>query len=95
VCKLYLVKLCPHELFVNTRADLGPCPKIHDEEMKKEYANQSTYRKQQYEDEFIRFCQGMLNEVERKIAKGKVRLALSGRSAESVSTYIIKVSVMK
>jgi len=53
--------------------------------MKKEYANQSTYRKQQYEDEFIRFCQGMLNEVERKIAKGKVRLALSGRTAESVS----------
>ncbi|CAB3381177.1 Hypothetical predicted protein [Cloeon dipterum] len=82
ICKLHLVKLCPHELFVNTRADLGPCPKIHDDEMRKEYAKQSTYRKQQYEDEFIRFCQGMLNEVERKIAKGKVRLALSGRSAD-------------
>ncbi|XP_059475250.1 luc7-like protein 3 [Neocloeon triangulifer] len=84
ICKLHLVKLCPHELFVNTRADLGPCPKIHDDEMRKEYAKQSTYRKQQYEDEFIRFCQGMLNEVERKIAKGKVRLALSGRSAEAI-----------
>lgn len=25
VCKYFLVKFCPHDLFTNTKADLGPC----------------------------------------------------------------------
>ncbi|XP_017302201.1 luc7-like protein 3 [Diaphorina citri] len=29
-CKYFLVKFCPHDLFVNTRADLGACTKVHD-----------------------------------------------------------------
>lgn len=84
-CKLYLVKFCPHDLFVNTRADLGACSRVHDDEARELFEKASySYRKQQYEDEFIRFCQGMLNEVERKIIKGKQRLALIGRT-EAVS----------
>ncbi|KAJ4443008.1 hypothetical protein ANN_04657 [Periplaneta americana] len=79
-CKLYLVKFCPHDLFVNTRADLGQCPKVHDDEVKSLYDKSNSYKKQQYEDEFIRFCQSMLNEVERKIVKGKQRLALIGKA---------------
>ncbi|KAG8230885.1 hypothetical protein J437_LFUL002916 [Ladona fulva] len=79
ICKLYLVNFCPHDLFVNTRADLGPCNKIHDDEFKQHFEKASPYKKQPYEDEFIRFCQGMLNEVERKIMKGKQRLALTGK----------------
>lgn len=84
-CKLYLVKFCPHDLFVNTRADLGACPKVHDDEARDLFEKAPySYRKQQYEDEFIRYCQSMLNEVERKIVKGKQRLALIGRT-EAVS----------
>ncbi|XP_011695427.1 PREDICTED: luc7-like protein 3 isoform X3 [Wasmannia auropunctata] len=80
-CKLYLVKFCPHDLFVNTRADLGVCPKVHDDEARELFEKAPhSYRKQQYEDEFIRYCQSMLNEVERKIIKGKQRLALIGRT---------------
>ncbi|XP_072762892.1 luc7-like protein 3 [Anoplolepis gracilipes] len=80
-CKLYLVKFCPHDLFVNTRADLGACPKVHDDEARELFEKAPySYRKQQYEDEFIRYCQSMLNEVERKIIKGKQRLALIGRT---------------
>jgi hypothetical protein len=78
------VKFCPHDLFVNTRADLGQCAKIHDDEAKALYEKSHSYKKQQYEDEFIRFCQSMLNEVERKIIKGKQRLALIGK-ADAVS----------
>ena len=37
VCHYYVCGFCPHELFVNTRADLGPCKKIHDEAIRKEY----------------------------------------------------------
>lgn len=84
-CKLYLVKFCPHDLFVNTRADLGACSRVHDDEARDLFEKAPpSYRKQQYEDEFIRFCQSMLNEVERKIIKGKQRLALIGKT-EAVS----------
>lgn len=84
-CKYYMVKFCPHDLFVNTRADLGACAKVHDDEVKALFANSISYKKQAYEDEFIRFSQGMLNEVERKIVKGKQRLALIGKSEPPTS----------
>uniref|UniRef100_A0A069DSS6 Putative spliceosome subunit n=1 Tax=Panstrongylus megistus TaxID=65343 RepID=A0A069DSS6_9HEMI len=79
-CKYYMVKFCPHDLFVNTRADLGTCPKVHDDEVKALFEKSNSYKKQTYEDEFIRFAQSMLNEVERKITKGKQRLALMSKS---------------
>ena len=74
-----MVKFCPHDLFVNTRADLGTCAKVHDEEARKMFSLGRTHRKVHYQEEFIRFCTTMLNEVERKIQKGKQRLALSGK----------------
>lgn len=79
-CKYYMVKFCPHDLFVNTRADLGACPKVHDDEVKALFEKSTSYKKQAYEDEFIRFAQSMLNEVEKKIMKGKQRLALMNKS---------------
>uniref|UniRef100_A0A1B6MU25 LUC7-like protein n=1 Tax=Graphocephala atropunctata TaxID=36148 RepID=A0A1B6MU25_9HEMI len=85
-CKFYMVKFCPHDLFVNTRADLGVCSKVHDDEVKALFDKSSSYKKQAYEDEFIRFSQGMLNEVERKIVKGKQRLALIGNKSEPPSS---------
>lgn len=81
---MYMVKFCPHDLFVNTRADLGACPRLHDDEAKNQYEKSTSYKKQQYEDDFVRFCQGMVSEVERKISKGKSRLALIGK-ADTVS----------
>ena len=34
VCKYYIVQFCPHDLFTNTKADLGTCGKIHDDALK-------------------------------------------------------------
>ncbi|KRT78654.1 hypothetical protein AMK59_7105 [Oryctes borbonicus] len=78
-CKYFMVKFCPHDLFVNTRADLGTCAKVHDEEARKLFSQAKNHRKIHYQEEFVRFCSSMLNEVERKIQKGKQRLALSGK----------------
>lgn len=81
-----MVKFCPHDLFVNTRADLGACTKVHDEEVRKQFQQTKSSRKLQYQEDFLRFCVSMMNEVERKIIKGKQRLALSNKSeAPSVS----------
>ncbi|EDW30726.1 GL13371 [Drosophila persimilis] len=78
-CQFYNVKFCPHDLFINTRADLGPCARIHDEEAKHLYEEARPARKRQYEDEFLRFCNVMLHDVDRKIQKGKQRLQLMQR----------------
>lgn len=82
-CTYFMVKFCPHDLFVNTRADLGQCVKLHDEEAKKMYENAKTSRKKvQYEEDFLRFCSNMINEVDRKILKGKQRLLLMNSKLE-------------
>lgn len=82
-CKYYMVKFCPHDLFVNTRADLGACPKVHDDEVKELFEkSETTYKKAQYVEEFLRFCRHMINDVERKIQKGKQRLELMNSKPE-------------
>ncbi|XP_028548141.1 luc7-like protein 3 [Dendrobium catenatum] len=37
VCGPFMVRFCPHDLFVNTKSDLGLCPKIHDLKLKERY----------------------------------------------------------
>ncbi|XP_062612343.1 luc7-like protein 3 isoform X2 [Saccostrea cucullata] len=77
VCKHFLVNFCPHELFTNTRADLGPCTKMHDEALRKEYNKSSKFGKMGYEDDFLRFLQGLISDVEKRIRRGHQRLALN------------------
>lgn len=62
-----MVKFCPHDLFVNTRADLGSCPRIHDDEVKDLFERaEPGYKKTFYQEEFLRFCQNMISDVERE-----------------------------
>ncbi|GBP88776.1 Luc7-like protein 3 [Eumeta japonica] len=84
-CKYYMVKFCPHDLFVNTRADLGACPKVHDDEVKSLFEKaEPSYRKAQYIEEFLRFCRHMISDVEvGKIQKGKQRLELMNSKPEA------------
>lgn len=83
-CTYFMVKFCPHDLFVNTRADLGQCGKLHDEEAKKLFeATKPCRKKTQYEEDFLRFCTNMINEVDRKIVKGKQRLLLMNSKLEN------------
>lgn len=49
---------------MNTRADLGACPRVHDEEVKKLFDAAPAARKLHYQEEFIRFCASMVSEVE-------------------------------
>ncbi|KAI3631091.1 hypothetical protein MIR68_010581 [Amoeboaphelidium protococcarum] len=37
ICKHYLVAFCPHDMFINTKSDLGYCTKVHDERLRKEF----------------------------------------------------------
>ena len=80
VCRYNLVQYCPHDLFTNTKADLGACPNIHDEELKTAYqAAPQGYKKEQAQEEFLRFAQRMLSDVGSKIKRSKERLLLDQR----------------
>ena len=37
ICKYFLISFCPHDLFPNTKQDLGSCMKRHDEKFKKQF----------------------------------------------------------
>jgi len=78
VCRYFLVQFCPHDLFTNTKADLGSCPKIHDDELRRAYLEAPDgYKKQSCQDDFLRFSQRMLNDLGNKIKRAKERLLLT------------------
>ena len=84
VCRYYLVLFCPHDLFTNTKADMGPCGKIHDDDLKKKFKDDNeSYKKGQYLDEFLRFCQKSLADLQSRIKKAKERLILTQQQEEA------------
>ncbi len=87
VCKWSLCGFCPHDLFVNTRADLGPCDKIHDDELVEAYEKSSRNGRLGYEDDFERFIRSLLMDVEKKIKRGIERLKLTQNDPNHVSYF--------
>jgi len=80
LCRFHLVQFCPHDLFTNTKADLGACKDAHEHEMKELFLRApASARKDEYVEEFLRFAQRMLSEVGSKIKRSKERLLLDQR----------------
>ncbi|KAK1303584.1 hypothetical protein QJS10_CPB11g00365 [Acorus calamus] len=78
VCGPFMIRFCPHDLFVNTRSDLGPCPKIHDLKLKE------SFEKSPRHDAYVPGSkQNLYNSVrswwvmdlDRKVKRGRERLA--------------------
>ncbi|GET01919.1 luc7-like protein 3 [Rhizophagus clarus] len=74
VCKHFLVKFCPNSLFTNTKSDLGPCTKVHDEKLRKQYQEAPDRTKYGYEIKFYDYLQSLCNDLDKKIRKGNDRL---------------------
>uniref|UniRef100_A0A8C4N567 Luc7-like protein 3 n=2 Tax=Eptatretus burgeri TaxID=7764 RepID=A0A8C4N567_EPTBU len=55
----------------------GPCTKVHDEKLKKQYEKSSRRMRMGYEHDFLRYLQSIMSDVERKIRRGQSRLSLS------------------
>ncbi|XP_047325680.1 luc7-like protein 3 [Impatiens glandulifera] len=76
VCGMYMIHFCPHDLFVNTRSDLGVCPKIHDPKLKESFEKSS--RHDQYVPKFkadlSRFCEKLVSDLDRRVRRGQGRL---------------------
>ncbi|KAG5980181.1 hypothetical protein E4U55_004305 [Claviceps digitariae] len=76
VCRSYLVGTCPHDLFTNTKQDLGPCPKVHSEPLKTEYEALSDREKQRYgfDYDYMRDLQKYIDDCNRRIEAAQKRL---------------------
>uniref|UniRef100_A0A914KQY2 Uncharacterized protein n=1 Tax=Meloidogyne incognita TaxID=6306 RepID=A0A914KQY2_MELIC len=77
VCKFFLAGFCPHEEFTNTKADLGSCKYVHDDNLRIAYRKSEFYEKLGYEKQFYNFLVRIKDDMQRKIEKNKERLALT------------------
>jgi hypothetical protein len=74
VCRSFLVGTCPHDLFTNTKQDLGPCPKVHSEPLKTEYESTKDTAKYGFEYDYMRDLQKYIDECNRRIDAAQRRL---------------------
>jgi hypothetical protein len=75
VCRSFLVGTCPHDLFTNTKQDLGPCKKVHLESHKQEYlADKARGRDPGYEVDYMRDLSRYIDECNRRIDAAQRRL---------------------
>lgn len=76
VCRSYLAGTCPHDLFTNTKQDLGSCPKVHSEALKAEYEALPEPEKKKYgfEYDYMRDLQKYIDECNRRIDAAQRRL---------------------
>ncbi|KAF9890204.1 splicing factor [Aspergillus nanangensis] len=76
VCRSYLVGTCPHDLFTNTKQDLGQCPKVHSEGLKTEYETASAAEKAKwgFDYDYMRDMQKYIDDCDRRIDSAQRRL---------------------
>lgn len=76
VCRSYLVGTCPHDLFTNTKQDIGPRPKHHVEGLKVEYdaASEAQKEKWGFKFDYLRDMQKYVDECNRRIDQAQRRL---------------------
>ena len=69
MCPYYLVDYCPHLLFTNTKADLGACPKLHDDKIKKEFADikETHPKKIGYTQDMLKLAHRLVGDLGSKI----------------------------
>lgn len=72
VCHYHLVAFCPHDLFPNTKSDLGACEKLHDDALRADFLKSNKVA--QYEAEFLGYLERLISDLERKIKRCHERL---------------------
>ncbi|KXJ88423.1 hypothetical protein Micbo1qcDRAFT_197261 [Microdochium bolleyi] len=94
VCRSYLVGTCPHDLFTNTKQDLGPCPKIHSESLKAEYEALPEQAKKQhdFEYDYRRDLQKYIDDCNRRIDTAQRRLEKTPEEIRQTNVLLKQIS---
>lgn len=74
VCRDYLCGLCPYDLFMNTKSDVGTCNKIHSESLKADYEKDFREGKVDYLPCHLRNIRRIVDDCDRKAHSMKRRL---------------------
>lgn len=76
VCRSFLAGTCPHDLFTNTKQDLGPCPRVHADGLKTEYESLSdaARRDLRFEYDYLRDLSKYIDDCNRRIDAAQRRL---------------------
>ena len=76
VCRSYIAGTCPHDLFTNTKQDLGMCPKVHADALKAEYEALSPAERAKYgfDYDYMRDLQKYIEDCNRRIEIAQRRL---------------------
>ena len=109
-CRSYLSGSCPHDLFTNTKQDLGPCPKAHLPNLREEYQALPEERKRELGFEFdykndinkyVAECDRRIDQAQRRLEKTQeeVRqtnalLKVIGELGRTVEAGMMEVEVL-
>lgn len=72
VCKFFITGMCPHDLFVNTKLDEGPCPKVHSDALKNDF--EAAGDAGMYDHILEREFNYRLSEADRTIKRARLRV---------------------
>lgn len=72
VCKFYLVGMCPHEMFLNTKQDMGPCKCIHSEDLKMKFEKSKDISI--FDAKIERDFLSRINAIDATIKRSRIRL---------------------
>lgn len=84
VCKYHLCGFCPNAEFTKTKHDVGPCPKLHDDECKRAWEALSDREKERYgyEEQLLRRLDRFKSELARRIS---INESIIGKATANVS----------
>ncbi|KAI9818855.1 MAG: splicing factor [Pycnora praestabilis] len=92
VCRSYIVGTCPHDLFTNTKQDLGPCPKVHSEPLKSEYETSQEKSRYGFEYDYMRDLQKYIDECNRRIDAAQRRLEKTPDEIRQTNALLKQIS---
>ncbi|KAF1762798.1 hypothetical protein GCK72_011061 [Caenorhabditis remanei] len=97
VCTDFLVGFCTHDIFRNTKNDLGFCKyTTHDENLKNSYQNSDKKGRMGFENRFLERIRRIHEDVRRKIQKHEDRLAVTqGESKSAEETFGMKIQELE
>lgn len=92
VCRSFLCGICPHDLFTNTKQDLGPCPKIHSEALRADYQRESSVKNLGYEFEYENDLAKYIDDCQKRIDIAYRRLDRTADEIEQTNTLLQAIS---
>lgn len=77
ICRKFLLGLCPNDMFKNTKTDMGPCGKVHNEHLKDEFEKDkdAAWYKRKWRGVLRTQLRSMLQDVDRRIDTNSARIA--------------------